>query len=211
MKRLALLGLFACTQLFSLGAHAENSANPFVKGDAATGAAKAAACVACHGPDGNSSNPDWPKLAGQNATYLVNQLTAFKSGARKNPIMAGQVATLVDQDMRDLAVHFAAQKQSPGVASPDSVKTAEKLYRAGDATRGLPGCAGCHGPKGTGNPGAGYARIGGQQSAYTATQLKSFRAGERKAGDNGQMMAAVAVKLSDAEIEALASYVGGLQ
>lgn len=208
MKRV-LLAFALCMPVL---ASAEQAAkDPIVQGDAAAGATKAAVCGACHGPTGNSANAEWPKLAGQSPAYVYHQLKAFKSGERKNPVMAGQVAALSDQDMRDLAAHFATLKIAPGVASKDAIAVAEKLYRAGDAKRGLPACAGCHGPKGAGNAAAGYARIGGQHATYTALQLRAFRAGERSVGPQGQMMAAVAAKLSDAEIEALASYLNGLQ
>ena len=206
MKRVLLLGLLVCGSAF-----AENAADPFVNGNAEAGAAKAATCAACHGPGGNSSNPEWPKLAGQSSKYIYEQLVAFKSATRKQPIMMGQATLLSEQEMRDVAAFFSQQKQQPGVASPDSVKVAEKIFRAGDAKRELPACAGCHGPKGAGNPAAGYARIGGQHATYTTNQLKSFRAGDRNIGTNGQMMTAVASKLTDAEISALASYLNGLQ
>jgi cytochrome c553 len=207
MKRLLLLGLWAC----AVSAQAENTADPFVKGNAEAGAGKAAVCAACHGPSGNSVNPEWPKIAGQGSKYLYEQLVAFKAGTRKQAIMMGQAAALSDQEMRDVSAYFATQKGQPGVASPASVKVAEKIYRAGDAGRGIAACAGCHGPKGSGNPGAAYPRISGQHATYAALQLKSFRAGERNASANGQTMSAVASKLTDAEIEALASYINGLQ
>jgi len=208
MKRLLLLGLLVCA---GSAVAAENAADPFVNGNAEAGAAKAATCAACHGPGGNSTNPEWPKLAGQSSKYIYEQLVAFKTAQRKQPIMMGQATLLSEQEMRDVAAFFSQQKQQPGVASPDSVKVAEKIFRAGDAKRDLPACAGCHGPKGAGNPAAGYARIGGQHAAYTTIQLKNFRAGERNIGTNGQMMTAVASKLTDAEITALASYLNGLQ
>jgi cytochrome c553 len=208
MKRLLLLGLVVCAgSAFA----AETAADPFVNGNAEAGAAKAATCAACHGPGGNSTNPEWPKLAGQSAKYIYEQLVAFKSGKRNQPIMMGQATTLSDQEMRDVAAFFSQQKQQPGVASPDSIKVAEKIFRAGDAKRELPACASCHGPHGSGNPAAGYARIGGQHATYTANQLKNFRAGQRNIGATGQMMTAVASKLTDDEITALASYLNGLQ
>ena len=208
MKRV-LLAAALCVPMM---AFAEGAAkDPLIKGDAAAGATKAAVCGACHGPSGNSANAEWPKLAGQSPVYIYNSLKAFKSGERKNPVMLGQVAALSDQDMRDLAAHYATLKMSPGVTSKDAVAIAEKLYRAGDAARGLPACAACHGPKGAGNAAAGYARVGGQHAAYNALQLRAFRAGERSKGASGQMMAAVAAKLTDQEIDALASYLNGLQ
>lgn len=208
MKRV-LLAFALCVPM--LASAAEAAKDLFVKGDAAAGATKAATCAACHGPTGNSANPEWPKLAGQGSKYLYGQLAAFKAGTRKQAIMMGQAAVLSDQEMRDVAAYFASQQISPGVASKDAVALAEKLYRAGDAARGLPACAACHGPRGAGNPAAGYPRIGGQHAAYTGNQLRNFRAGERSVGANGQMMAALAAKLSDKEMDALASYINGLQ
>lgn len=180
-------------------------------GDAAAGAKKAGSCVACHGADGNSNNPVWPKIAGQGAKYLYQSLKAYKSGDRKNALMAGQMAPLSDADLRNLAAHYAAGTQTPGVGSEDAVEVAQPLYRAGDAERGIPACLACHGPSGTGNPAAAYPRIGGQHAEYTAIALKAYRNGERSAGAAGQMMTAVAQELTDDEISALASYIAGLQ
>jgi cytochrome c553 len=215
--------LLACALAWSFSATAEDAKSPFLKGDAKAGETKAAACAACHGPKGASTMPDWPKLAGQGAPYIHEQLTNFKCPAdpaaqkaqkcspRTNPIMQAQAAALSDQDMQDVATFFAAQEPVPGVASKDAIPVAEKLYRAGDASRGVAACAGCHGPAGSGNPAAKYPRIGGQHSNYVATQLKAYRSGERKGGANSLIMAAEASKLTDEEIAALASYVNGLK
>ena len=186
--------------------------DPFTGGSVEAGAGKAAVCVACHGQGGNSMLADNPKLAGQSASYLYFQLKVLKSGERKSPVMNAQAAPLSDQDMKDLAAYFAAQKPSPGVGSPDAVKVAEKLYRAGDAGRQLPACLACHGPGGAGNDGAGYPRIGGQHAKYTSKVLRDLRglAGAPIPHQNLQTMAAVAAKLTDAEIDALASYLNGL-
>lgn len=204
-----LLAVFALAlSPFAFADHGD-SHDPFTGGSAEAGAAKAAVCGACHGPGGNGAiNPEWPKLAGQGAPFLVKHLKAFKSGARKNPVMQGQAANLSDADINDLAAYFAAQKIVPGVASKDSIAVAETLYRAGDASRGIAACAGCHGPKGAGNAAAQYAQIGGQNAAYTASALKAYRTGERT---TGQKMLSIAAKLTDAEIAALSSYIAGLQ
>jgi len=209
MKRFVLVAML----LAAPGAWAqEGKADPFTGGNADAGAGKAAVCGACHGPGGNSSNPEWPKLAGQHASYVYFQLKVLKSGERKNPVMNAQAANLSDQDMKDLAAYFAAQKPTPGVASPAAVKVAEKLYRGGDAARGLPACAACHGPQGNGNAGAAYPRISGQHAKYTATVLRTLRGlhGAPIPRQNLVTMATVASKLTDAEIDALASYVNGL-
>lgn len=179
-------------------------------GDAAQGKAKAAACGACHGADGNSANPEWPSLAGQHASYLVGQLKAFKSQARKNPIMMGQVANLSEADMRDIAAYYAAQTPKPGVSNPDAVAVAEAIYRGGKPDAGVPACLACHGPSGDGNAAAAYPRINAQQGAYTVAALKAYRSGERAGTDAARMMSNVAGGLSDADIDALASYLQGL-
>jgi len=199
--------------LVSGTALAQGAVDPFTGGNAEAGAGKAAVCSACHGPGGNSANPEWPKLAGQHASYLFAQLKLFKAGERKNPVMSPQAAALSEQDMKDLAAYFAKQPAQPGVASADAVKTAEPLFRSGDAKRGLPACAGCHGPKGVGNAAAGYPRIGGQHAKYTATILRTLRAipAGQATSQNLVTMSSVAARLSDAEIDALASYVNGLQ
>ncbi len=211
MKRV-LIALALCAPLFAAAADEAATKDAFTQGDATTGAGKAATCFACHGPGGNGAiNPEWPKLAGQHSSYIVEQLVAFKSAQRKNPVMLGQASALSDDDMRNLGAYFAAQKPVPGVASKDAVAVAEKLYRAGDAARGLPACSACHGPTGAGNAAAQFPRISGQNTAYAANQLKSYRSGERGAQGKGQIMAAVAAKLSDPEIQALSSYLSGLQ
>ena len=209
MKRYVLVALLAAAP-----AVWAQDAKPdaFTGGSAEAGAAKAAVCGACHGPGGNSSNPEWPKLSGQHAAYIYDQLKVLKSGARPSPVMGAQAAALSDQDMRDLAAYFAAQKAVPGVASPDAVAVAQKLYRGGDPARGLPACSACHGPEGAGNAAAKYPRIGGQHAKYTSNVLRQFRqfAGQPVPHPPFHVMAAVASKLTDAEIEALASYVNGL-
>ncbi len=209
MKRV-LLALALCAPV---SVFAEGEANDlFVKGDAVAGATKAAVCGACHGPGGNGAiNPEWPKLAGQGSSYIAGQLAAFKAHTRNNPIMWGQAAALSDQDMADLASYFSAQKPVPGVASEGAIKLAQPLYRAGDVARGVPACSACHGPKGSGNPAAQFPRIAGQNSGYAAAQLRSYRSMERGKEGKGQMMTAVATHLSDTEIDALASYISGLQ
>lgn len=220
MKRVLLAALLCVPFAGAMAASNDGSgkatgADPFTQGSAEAGAAKAAPCVACHGPGGNSANPEWPKLAGQNAAYTFEQLQNFKSGVRKNALMAGQAAALSEQDMRDLAAYYAAQPFSPGVASEDAVAKAEPLYRGGDADRGIPACAACHLPNGAGVAASAYPRIGGQHATYTANTLRLYRdfaaSGEPVPSGNFGIMAAVAAKLTDEDIAALASYINGLQ
>jgi len=177
----------------------------WAEGDAAAGQAKAATCAACHGADGNSMVPLWPKLAGQHPAYLLRQSVLIKSGARPVPEMAGIVGAISEQDFADLAAFFASQKNNGGLAD-------EKLWRAGNAETGVPACMACHGPAGEGNPLSGYPALAGQHSVYTARMLERFRAGENwgEKDANSHVMNGVAAELSDDEIAALASYIQGL-
>lgn len=178
-------------------------------GDAEAGKAKAAMCAACHGMDGNSAAPNFPKLAGQHEDYIAKQLAEFKSGDRKDATMNGMAAALSEQDMADLGAFYASQKGSVGAAAEDKVALGQAIYRAGNAASGVSACAACHGPTGAGNPMAKFPSLGGQHADYTVLQLKNFRAGAR-ANDAGSMMRGVAKKMSDAEIEAVAQYIQGL-
>lgn len=179
------------------------------EGDPAAGKQKSGACAGCHGPNGNASNEQWPNLAGQHESYIYQQLMAFKSGDRQNAIMAGQVANLSEQDMRDLAAYYGGLTMEIGAANEDLVKQGREIYRAGDDKRGLPACAGCHGPAGWGNGPAAYPRIGGQNAQYLVIQLQAFAAGERPGGPGG-MMNDIASELTEAEMRAVASYASGL-
>ncbi len=185
--------------------------NPvYAGGNAETGKAKAVPCAACHGADGNSVNGAWPKLAGQHAQFIESQLKAFRSGERSNPLMTGQAAALSDQDILDLAAYYSEQTLKPGVADPDKVDLGQTIYRAGNADTEVSACMACHGPSGKGNGPAGYPRIGGQHGAYVAAQLKAYASGERGNTTTGRMMQDIASKMSDKEIEAVASFVEGL-
>ena len=192
------------------------------KGDPAAGQALAGACAACHGADGNSPSPAFPKIAGQHAKYTYKQLQAFKSGERNNALMAGIAAGLSDQDMANVSAYFAQQKQTGGAANPELAAEGERLYRGGDSSKGLTSCAGCHGPSGKGNSFAGYPRIGGQYADYIRTQLRAYRAAGREdmtddkrvtggVGTEPGPMQMIAAKLSDKDIEALSSYIQGLR
>lgn len=195
---------------------------PATWGDAAAGATKAAACAACHGLDGNSADPQYPKLAGQHETYIARQLALYKAGERDNAIMLGFASALSAQDMRDIGAYFASQKVLPGVADDSVVASGpnqgrkfyqigEKLFRAGNPAQGVPACQACHGPTGAGVPGP-YPSIGGQHATYAATQLTAFRAGAvwGKDARANAVMAGVAANLSDEEIQGLATYLEGL-
>jgi cytochrome c553 len=193
-----------------LGMVVTMSAQAIAAGDINAGKKKAAVCAACHGTDGNSLSDAFPKLAGQNAGYLEKQLANFKSGERKNALMAPMVANLSEQDMADLAAYFASKKMAPGAVSEDLVAAGEKIFRAGNKETGLPACMACHGPNGNGMPAAKWPKISSQYSTYVEAQLHAFAKGERANDPNG-MMRDVASKMSDAEIKAVSAYVFGLK
>ena len=168
----------------------------------------AAVCAACHGADGNSGTPAYPKLAQQHPEYLVKQLQEFKSDKRASPIMKGFASVLTDEDMKNVSYWLAAQKAKPGTATEKSlVLMGERIYRGGIADRQIAACAGCHSPNGAGIP-SQYPRVSGQHAEYAAAQLTAFRDGVRM---NSLQMSQVAAKLNDREIKAVADYVAGLR
>lgn len=187
-------------------------------GDAAAGKALTQACAACHGADGNSLAPNFPKLAGQSEKYLLKQMQDIKSGERKVPEMTGQLDALDDNALANIAAYFAAGPTSLAGAKndPELLELGAKIYRAGNAAIGVPACIGCHSPTGAGNAPAGFPRVGGQHADYIAKQLKDFRAGaeytdkgRHNDGDIKIMRSGVA-RMSDREIEAVANYIAGL-
>ncbi|AFJ59226.1 MAG: cytochrome C [Pseudomonadales bacterium RIFCSPLOWO2_12_60_38] len=183
-----------------------------VKGDATAGQAKAAVCGACHGPDGNSPAPNFPKLAGQGERYLSKQMHDIKDGKRTVLEMTGLLTNLNDQDLADLAAYFASQKGSVGAADPKLVARGEQLFRGGNLEKGLPACTGCHSPNGAGNAAAGFPHLSGQHATYIAKQLTDFRKEEAGRANDGDAMTmrTIARKLSDEDIAALSSYIQGL-
>ena len=199
------------TVLCGLQAGVAFAAEQPIVGSAEQGQAKAAPCVACHGVNGNSVNPEWPSLAGQHETYIKRQLEAFKNDQRQNPLMTPMAKPLSEQDMADLGAYYSAQKATGTLeAEPSKVSLGEQLFRAGDMSKGIAACAGCHGPNGSGNPAASYALVKGQHATYTIAQLKAYRSGTRQTDPN-QMMRNVAAALSDEQIDAVASYIQGLR
>jgi cytochrome c553 len=192
--------------------------NPYADGSVQAGATKAAVCFSCHGPNGNSQNPEWPRLAGQNAVYIAEQLHLFKDGIRKNPVMQPMAATLSDQDIDNVAVFFAAQTLTGLEADPSYWKAGEALYMHGDDTRGIPACVACHGPSGRGNPAAGYPALEAQQSVYVVSELERYANGTRYSGPdattatpNSIIMFDIAKRLTPEQIRDVASYVQGLR
>ena len=181
-------------------------------GDPRAGQSKSALCAACHGLHGNSVNTQWPKLAGQHESYLLRQLTLFKSEQRDGAVMAAMVAALNEQDLADVAAFYAAQRLKPGVTDQGLYARGRKIYLAGNEDSGVPACTACHGATGRGNPASGYPALGGQHASYVATTLKAFRLGAVWGVDDeaNEVMSLVADELTDAEIEAVAAYIQGL-
>lgn len=199
---------------------------PATWGDAKAGATKAGTCAACHGLDGNPTDPQYPRLAGQSERYIAQQIALFKSGERSSgmsAVMKPFADALTAQDARDVGAYFATQTAGAGVADDTVIasgpnkdrkffEVGQQLFRSGDQARGIPACMACHGPAGAGNPGPAYPAIAGQMATYTQRRLEEYRAGTTTQQDPHlfNVMAAVASKLTDEEIGSLASYLQGL-
>ena len=202
MKRLVMITIWISLAIFTGGAIQAD-------GDPAAGQAKSQICAACHGLDGNSLMPQNPVLAGQVPGYIAQQLAQFKSGVRKNAIMAGMTQLLSEQDMQDLDAWFSSQTAPPRTVSADNLElahTGEKLYRGGDSEMSVPACMGCHGPAGFGIP-PNYPRLTGQWSTYLEEQLLAFKDGRRAS----PIMGPIAFRLSAEQIKTLAVYMSALQ
>ena len=202
MKRLVMITIWISLAIFTAGAIQAD-------GDPAAGQAKSQICAACHGLDGNSLMPQNPVLAGQVPGYIAQQLAQFKSGVRKNAIMAGMTQVLSEQDMQDLDAWFSSQTAPPRTVSADDLElahTGEKLYRGGDSEMSVPACMGCHGPAGFGIP-LNYPRLTGQWSTYLEEQLLAFKDGRRAS----PIMGPIAFRLSAEQIKTLAVYMSALQ
>ena len=183
-------------------------------GNVEDGKTKSAPCAACHNADGNSINSEWPSLAGQHQTYLVEQLKAFKKGkapgGRYNALMESQVANLTDQDIEDLAAYFASQTTKIGAVPKEQLALGQRLYRGGDLKKGISACIACHGPQGLGNAEAHFPRVSGQQTQYVVNQLKAYKSGERNTSSHSVIMQNIAVRMDDNDMLAIGAYVSGL-
>jgi cytochrome c553 len=174
------------------------------------GAAKAATCQACHGANGNSTNPEWPSLAGLGADYIADQLKDFKNGKRASPIMMPMTSIMTPDDMADLGMYFDSLPNTGLEADPSFWQAGEKLYRAGDLSREIPACMACHGPTGKGNGPAKFPALRGQHATYVIKQLTDYAAGTRPTGPNG-IMQTIAKRLSADDMRNLASYLQGIR
>lgn len=213
------LGILMKTIVFTLAALFGLSATALA-GDPAAGEALTAGCTACHGADGNSVAPTFPKLAGQNERYLLKQMQDIRDKRRPVPTMIGQVDNMTDEQLADIAAYYASQAQTPGQSSPERLELGGQVYRAGVSTTGVAACAGCHGARGSGNAPAGWPRLAGQHADYIAQQLRRWRTGaentleenpEGRTNDgDARLMRDVALRLTDNEIDAVANFIAGL-
>jgi cytochrome c553 len=195
------------------------------KGSAEAGATKAATCLACHGANGNSVNPEWPSLAGQNAAYVTAQLRYYHNGRRVGrpgdanaALMPPMAATLTEQDIEDLAAYYSLQTPTGLETDAETHEAGRKLYHGGDRTRQIPSCAACHGPLGSGNPAAGYPSLRAQHSVYTIKQLKEYRddvryvqTGKPTGDEPYKIMWTITKRLTDDDLRNLASYIQGMR
>ncbi|HEV7432439.1 MAG TPA: c-type cytochrome [Steroidobacteraceae bacterium] len=191
------------------------------------GAALSGTCLACHGANGNSSNPEWPNLAGQNAAYVEHQLHLFHDGRRTGKMgdasasmMPAMATPLTNQNIEDVAAYYSQQTPAGLEADPSYWEAGQKIYRYGDRARGIPACAACHGPSGRGNPAAGYPALRAQHSVYVVKQLSAYSTEVRYAknehgasygGDNAAIMHTIAARLSDEDMRNVASYIQGMR
>lgn len=203
MKKIIVLSLFVLSSV---------SGAVLAAGDAAAGKDKALACGGCHGMDGNSMVPTFPKLAGQGERYFAKQVADFKANTtRQDAMMVGMVAALSEQDARDIGAYFATQKlASAAPADSSKVDKGREVYKGGNLQTGVPACQGCHGPTGAGNAAAGYPQLGGQYVEYTLKQLNAFKDGSRSNDDRALMRDVIKHMTSD-EIEAVANYIATLK
>tara|TARA_B100001250_G_scaffold9977_1_gene8697 strand:+ start:355 stop:966 length:612 start_codon:yes stop_codon:yes gene_type:complete len=181
----------------------------FAQGDASAGQVKSALCATCHGAEGNSEISINPKLAGQNVNYIIKQLRDYQSGNRVNATMSAMVAALTDQDILDIAAWYSSQQVTLEGADLEMLELGETIYRGGIKDLSVAACSACHSPTGSGNAPAGFPSLSGQHPDYTLMQLKAFRSGERQ-NDSNSMMRSIVERLTDRELEALSSYVSGL-
>ena len=213
--------LFVFTLINPAMANSQANAKKSKAGDAVAGETKTASCAACHGADGNSSVPSFPKLAGLGEKYLFKQLRDIQSKKRDIPQMAGILDGMKEKDLQDIAAYYnsktmqisgakAIEVQVNSGIKVDGLELGERVFRAGNHDSGVPACTGCHSPKGLGNAPAGYPRLSGQYAEYIETQLRAFRSGNRTNDGDTKVMRQVAQYMSDAEIIAVANYIAGL-
>jgi len=212
--------LMAASELAAAPRYADLRHLDPVHGDAAAGAKKATVCFACHGANGVSVAPTFPRLAGQRADYLYHRLVSFKRADPKDPYysvspMTPNVASLSDTDMRDLAAYFSSQTPPATAAAAAAPGKGEALFLAGDSARGIPPCQGCHGAE-AGGPSistgqyAAYPSLRGQYAPYLIARLTSFHKNLPHDTTNDFIMGGVAQTLDDESIQTIAAWLSSL-
>lgn len=212
MKKILIATLAGLAISFSstlFAEHEQKAETKVAEGDVTKGQAEVKAkCASCHAEDGNSTNPLWPKLAGQHASYIEKQLHDFQQKKRNNPMMSPMAALLNDQGIKDVAAYLATQKTSAGAAAKDKIAAGKLIYKGGNLSAGIVACSSCHSPTGMGNPASKYPKVSGQHAQYIVKQLQDFKAGTRNNGAG--IMTSIAKRMSTAEMEAVAEYMSGL-
>ena len=204
MKFLSILAIIFCITI--------NLINPAYSSNIDKGKELSVSCAACHGDNGISVNPVWPKLAGQNPKYLASQLYEFRKGAdgnRNNAVMYGIAVTLSDSDIEDLSAYYASLKSNVGLTQDKYLELGRDMYRGGNMDIKIQACISCHGPNGQGNYAAAIPMLSGQHSQYTYQQLKNFQSSMRS-NDYNKMMRNIVHRMTDEEMKAVASYIEGL-
>ena len=164
-------------------------------------------CFICHGAEGESSSPVFPRLAGQHGAYVVRQLADYKSGKRVSSTMQPMVEDLSPSDLKALGAWFESRKTQPhAVEDPELAKMGRFIFTRGNPYSGVAACQACHGPRGHGTD--VLPRLAGQHAQYTENQLKAFN--KRQRTNDNAIMHAVASKLTELEIKAVSSYISGL-
>ena len=189
-----------------------NLNNPAFSSDLSKGKELSASCAACHGDEGISLNPTWPKIAGQNSKYLASQLYEFRKGPdgnRNNAVMYGIAMTLSDDDIENLSAYYASLKSNVGLTQDKYLDLGRNIYRGGNMEIKIQACMSCHGPNGQGNYAAAIPMLSGQHAQYTYQQLKNFQASARS-NDYNKMMRNIVHRMTDEEMKAVASYIEGL-
>lgn len=193
-----VLGLLVCASMSPLPAYSQS-------GKPSSLDERLQLCSSCHGGDGNSVIPENPKLAGLVAGYITKQLSDFKHGLRKNPTMSTMAATISEEEINALASYYSKKKRSPGAATDARLAARGKaIYDDGIVGSAVPACSACHNDDGSGT--AKFPRLAGQHSAYVVQQMMSFKSGYRN-NDSREVMRAVAKRMSEEEIRAVAEYI----
>jgi cytochrome c553 len=164
-------------------------------------------CTNCHNADGNSTNPEYPKLAGLDAWYIAKQIRDFKNGKRFSEAMGPMAEKIAEADIGNLAAYYSGQKPTPGIVTDRRLAAqGQAIYDDGVDSTAVPACAGCHEKDGSGSK--KFPRLAGQHTAYLINQLNNFRTGVR---NNEPRMRSVVRRLTDQEIVAVAEYIAGLK